>query len=129
MCSVRPNTLRGARHDWVELALSSAARGAVAGPANQIHVSTATAWEITTKYRIGKLPAADPVAADVAREIAAEGFAGLPVTVRHAQQAGAIPGPHKDPFDRMLITQALTEPMTLVSNEALFDVYGVARLW
>ncbi len=49
--------------------------------------------------------------------------------MRHAQQAGAIPDPHKDPFDRMLITQALTEPMTLVSNEALFDVYGVARLW
>ena len=120
---------RRARHDWVEPALSSAARNAIAGPANQIHVSAATAWEITTEHRIGKPPAAGPVAADVAREIAAEGFAGLPVTVRHAQQAGAIPGPHKDPFDRMLIAQALTEAMTLVSNEVLFDAYGVARLW
>lgn len=83
----------GARHDWVEPALSPAARNAIASPAKQIHVSAATAWEITTKYRIAKLPAAGLVAADVACEIVAEGFAELPVTVRHAQQAGAIPGP------------------------------------
>lgn len=110
-------------------ALSSVARDAIAEPANRAHVSAATAWEITTEYRIGKLPAAGLVAADVAREIAAEGFAELPVTVRHAQQAGAIPGPHKDPIDRLLIAQALVEAMTLVSNQALFDGYGLQRLW
>ena len=116
---------------WVadDPALSPTARDAVAAPASLVHVSAATAWEITTKYRIGKLPGAALVAADVAREIAAEGFAELPVTVRHAQHAGAIPGPHKDPFDRLLIAQALAEGMTLVSNEALFDGYAVARLW
>ena len=116
---------------WVadDPALSASARTAIAEPANQVHVSAATAWEITTRYRIGKLPAAGLVAADVAREIAAEGFAELAVTVRHAQHAGAIPGPHKDPFDRMLIAQALAEAMTLVSNESLFDGYGVARIW
>jgi PIN domain nuclease of toxin-antitoxin system len=116
---------------WVadDPALSASARTAIAEPANQVHVSAATAWEITTKYRIGRLPAAGLVAADAAREIAAEGFAELAVTVRHAQHAGAIPGPHKDPFDRILIAQALAEGMTLVSNEALFDGYGVARLW
>ena len=78
---------------------------------------------------IGKLPAASLVAADVAAEIAAEGFVELPVTVRHAQRAGAISGPHKDPFDRMLIAQSLEETLTLVSNETLFDGYGVTRLW
>jgi PIN domain nuclease of toxin-antitoxin system len=116
---------------WVadDPALSAQARDAIAEPANAVHVSAATAWEITTKYRIGKLPAAGLVAADVAAEIAAEGFVELPVTVRHAQHAGAIPGPHKDPFDRMLIAQALAESMALVSNEAVFDGYGVARLW
>ena len=65
----------------------------------------------------------------MAAEIAAEGFVELPVTVRHAQRAGAIPGPHKDPFDRMLIAQSLDESLTLVSNEALFDGFGVTRLW
>ena len=110
-------------------ALSSVARDAIAEPANWVHVGAATAWEITTEYRIGKLPAAGLVAADVAREIAAECFAELPVTVRHAQQAGAIPGPHKDPVDRMLIAQALVEAMTLVPNQALFEGYGLQRLW
>ena len=62
-------------------------------------------------------------------ELAAEGFAELPVTVRHAQHAGAIPGPHKDPFDRMLIAQALAEGMALVSNETLFDGFAVTRVW
>ena len=110
-------------------ALPVAARDAIAAPGTRVHVSAATAWEITTKYRIGKLPAASLVAADVAAEIAAEGFVELPVTVRHAQRAGAISGPHKDPFDRMLIAQSLDESLTLVSNETLFDGYGVTRLW
>ena len=110
-------------------ALPGAARDAIAEPATRVHVSAATAWEITTKYRIGKLAAAGLVAADVAAEIAAEGFVELPVTVRHAQRAGAIPGPHKDPFDRMLIAQSLDESLTLVSNETMFDGFGVTRLW
>ena len=116
---------------WIadDPALSSPARGAVADPANQIHVSAATAWEITTKYRIGKLPAAGLVAADVAREIAAEGFAELPVTVRHAQQAGAIPGPHKDPFDRMLISQAIALGLAIVTPDPLVGQYPVRIIW
>jgi PIN domain nuclease of toxin-antitoxin system len=110
-------------------ALTAAAREAIAEPATRVFVSAASAWEITTKYRIGKLSAAGQVAADVAAEVAAEGFVELPVTVRHAQRAGAIPGPHKDPFDRMLIAQALDENLTLISNETLFDGFGVTRLW
>lgn len=101
----------------------------MAAPANHVHVSAATAWEITAKCRLGKLPGAALVATAVAREIAAEGFLELPVTVRYAQHAGAIPASHKDPFDRLLIARALVEGMTLVSNEALFDGYAVARIW
>ena len=109
--------------------LSAAARDAVADPSARVHVSAASAWEIATKHRLGKLPGAAVVAADVAAEIAAEAFVALPVTVLHGQQAGALPGPHRDPFDRMLIAQALHEGMTLVSNETAFDAYGVTRLW
>lgn len=109
--------------------LSVVARAAVVDRSNHVHVSAATAWEITTKYRLGKLPGAVLVAADVAPQIVAEGFAELPVTVTHGQHAGALQVAHKDPFDRTLVAQALIEDMALVSNEALFDTYGVRRVW
>ena len=109
--------------------LSAAAESAIVNSANVVHVSAVTAWEITTKWRLGKLPGAALVAADVAREIAAEGFAELPVTVAHGQHAGALPGTHMDPFDRMLVAQALLEGRTLVSNEKALDPFGATRLW
>ena len=97
---------------------------------NTIYVSAASAWEITTKHRIGKLPpAADVIASDVLKAVQRQGFFELPVTVAHAARGGALPGSHKDPFDRMLIAQALAENMVLVSNETLFDAFGVQRLW
>lgn len=110
-------------------ALSSTARSAIADPANDIFVSAASAWEIATKHRIGKLPQAALLAADVAGFVSAEGFNELPVSIRHGQLAGDLPRIHKDPFDRMLIAQAVTADMTIVSNETLFGAYGVARLW
>ena len=96
---------------------------------NQVFVSAASAWEITTKYRIGKLPDARVVAEDVAGTIASEGFSELVVSVRHAQRAGNLAGHHLDPFDRMLIAQSMMDDLTLVSNERVFDIYGVPRLW
>lgn len=109
--------------------LSTVAKDAIRDPDSVIFVSAATAWEITTKFRLGKLPGVTLIAADVAAQIAAEGFGELAVTVEHGQHAGTLPGPHKDPFDRMLIAQALLEDLTLVSNETLFDAYGVRRVW
>lgn len=110
-------------------ALSRAARVAIADEANEIFVSAASAWEITTKHRIGRLPGASAILPDLDRTIADQGFAGLPISVRHAQIAGALPGPHRDPFDRMLVAQAMLETLTLISNEHPFDAYGVSRLW
>ena len=69
------------------------------------------------------------MATNIASAIADEGFTELPVTVAHAQRAGALPGPLRDPFDRMLIAQSIVEGMPLVSNERRFDRYGVTRLW
>ncbi len=109
--------------------LSRSARSAIATEAVEVFISAASAWEIATKYRIGKLPEARPVADDVAASVASEGFSELTVTMRHAQRAGDLVGHHRDPFDRMLIAQALLEGMTLVSNERAFDAYGVKRLW
>ena len=92
-------------------------------------VSAASAWEITTKHRLGKLPGADQIAHDVAGAIASEGFQELPITVDEAARAGSLPGPYRDPFDRILISQALSRSLVLVSIESLFDSYGVRRIW
>ena len=97
--------------------------------ANVILVSAASAWEITTKDRLGKLPGATEVAANVARCISAQQFESLDITVLHAQRAGRLPGPHRDPFDRMLAAQAQLEDLPIVSNDDIFDDYGVTRIW
>ena len=110
-------------------ALSVEARKAIADEWNGVFVSAATAWEIATKHRIGKLSIAAKLIADLDGSIASEGFIGLPISVRHGQTAGALPGPHHDPFDRMLIAQAILEDLVLVSNKRSFDAYGVARMW
>ena len=109
--------------------LSPVARAAIADGASQILVSAASAWEITTKHRLGKLPGAEDVARDVSGCVAAQGFEELPISLRDAERAGRLPGPHRDPFDRMLIAQALRADLELVSNETMFDPYGVRRLW
>jgi PIN domain nuclease of toxin-antitoxin system len=109
--------------------LTRRARAAINDEHNVILVSAASAWEITTKSRLGKLPGAEAVAADVVGAVAAQGFSSLDITMLHAQRAGRLPGAHRDPFDRMLIAQAQLDDLAIVSNETAFDVYGVARLW
>jgi PIN domain nuclease of toxin-antitoxin system len=96
---------------------------------HDIFVSAASAWEITTKYRIGKLPSAAAIVADLDNAVVSQGFIRLPISVRHGQVAGALPGPHRDPFDRMLVAQAMLENLVLVSNERPLDAYGIRRLW
>ena len=109
--------------------LPGEARHAIADETNEVLVSAASAWEITTKHRLGRLPEADPIADDFAGVIASQGFGALSITVEDASRAGALPGPHRDPFDRMLIAQALSRNLVLVSTETLFDRYGIRRLW
>lgn len=109
--------------------LSTAARQAIENPANEVLVSAASAFEIATKFRLGKLPGAAAIAADIAGCIADQGFEQLSISVRDGERAGGLAGIHRDPFDRMLIAQAISENLVLVSNETLFDHYGVRRLW
>lgn len=109
--------------------LSRIARAGIADNDDEVFISAVSAWEISTKYRIGKLPAAGIFAADVAGAAASQGFDELPINLQHGQLAGSLPGPHRDPFDRMLAAQALLADLVLVSNETAFDRYGVRRLW
>jgi PIN domain nuclease of toxin-antitoxin system len=109
--------------------LSSIARSAIEDEGNEVFVSAASAWEVATKHRLGKLPGAGPLAVDFAREVRAQGFIPLPITLEHGQVAGSLGGDHRDPFDRMLVAQAREEKMGLVSIETLFDGFGVTRVW
>jgi len=112
-----------------EPALTKAARAIIADTNNLILVSAASAWEIATKVRLGKLPTATDLAADFAGQVEREGFQMLAISWDHAIRAGLLPGPHRDPFDRMLIAQAQADNIPILSNEALFDTYGVRRVW
>ena len=109
--------------------LSLKARRAIASDSNSILVSAVSAWEITTKARLGKLPGATDVAADVAACVASQGFLSLDITMLHAQRAGRLLGAHRDPFDRMLIAQSQIEDVPLVSDDEAFDDFDVRRHW
>jgi|ERR1700676_159164 PIN domain nuclease of toxin-antitoxin system len=95
----------------------------------QVFVSAASAWEIAIKHKAGKLEAAGGLIARFQSIIEAENFLELPISVRHALEAGLLKGSHKDPFDRVLIAQARAEGVAVVSTDECFDDYGVSRLW
>ena len=109
--------------------LAETARRAVSIEENDIMVSAVSAWEIATKHRLGKLPEADALAGNMRAAIAGQGFEELPISVADAERAGRLAGDHRDPFDRMLVAQALAHDLVLVSNEDVFDRFGVHRLW
>jgi PIN domain nuclease of toxin-antitoxin system len=109
--------------------LSVKARLALTDAANEPVVSAASAFEITTKYRLGKLPEAHRLMPDFERAIAELDCTMLGITVAHAAHAGMLQFKHGDPFDRLLIAQSMLEGIPLVSNETLFDGFGITRLW
>ena len=109
--------------------LSVPARRTIADESNAILVSAASAWEIATKFRLGRLEARGAVALDLAGAVASQGFEELAISVADAERAGRLPGPHRDPFDRMLIAQALSRDLVIVSIDTAFDPYGVNRHW
>jgi PIN domain nuclease of toxin-antitoxin system len=95
----------------------------------RIFVSAVSAWEIATKVRVGKLANTPSLLEDFEAKLSEQGFVGLPITIAQAVLAGTFPHPHKDPFDRILAAQALTEQMTLLSADTQLDVFGVQRRW
>ena len=109
--------------------LSRRARSAIADEDNVIHVSAASAWEISTKHRLGRLPQVGPLLTELPEHIAGQGFSTLDITVDHGVRAGSLGGAHRDPFDRMLAAQAQAERLTLVSNDEVFETFGVTRFW
>lgn len=105
--------------------LSPAARDAIADPNNEPLVSAASVWEIAIKRSLGKLTAPD----DLPDRIADEGFAWLPIGAQHAWTVRHLPMHHADPFDRVLVAQAVVEGVPIVTTDARFAEYGVDVRW
>lgn len=110
-------------------ALPTQTEALIDDPSNTVLVSAASAWEVCTKVRIGKLPTGRSLCDDFIGYLARYHFTPLPISVEHGRLAGRLPGPHKDPFDRMLAAQALVEGVPLVTNDPAFSGFGVAVVW
>lgn len=109
--------------------LSEKAGETIKNPAHEMLVSSASAWEISTKFRLGKLPHAAALVRDFPALLRKGRLEVLPISVEHALEAGGLPGPHRDPIDRMLIAQARLEDIPLISSDPVFRDFPVSVVW
>ena len=110
-------------------ALSPRVRDLISDETNEFLVSAASAWEIATKYRLGKLDIGRDAVARFDELVTLDGFRHLPVSYLHALRAGGLLSEHRDPFDRMLAAQSLIEGVPLVTRDSAFDALGTATVW
>ena len=109
--------------------LSSNARSLIADPANDPLVSPASYWEIAIKISLGKYTLTEDFAEFMESQLAENDLTVLPITVAHAAVVATLPFHHRDPFDRLLIAQAMVESVPVMSGDPAFDLYPVARMW
>jgi len=109
--------------------LSKTALALITDPANHKLVSIASCWEIAVKIRVGKLTLGEPSGTYLAREIPKNNLDLLPISLDHATAVESLPLHHRDPFDRLLVVQAISDGLTIVSADAVFDAYGIQRIW
>lgn len=110
--------------------LGRKARKIIENPASRLMVSAASAWEISTKHRLGKLPEADALLGAYSKHLDRLGANRLPVSEEHALLAGRLEWNHRDPFDRMLAAQAMVESLIIITGDPTFgDCRGVLTLW
>lgn len=117
---------------WATLApsdLSSEARRMIADESNVILVSAASAWEIASKVRLGKLPGAEKLERDFIEVMEATSYVLLAIDAESALRAGRLVAEHRDPFDRMIAAQALAQDIAILSPDPQFDQFGVRRIW
>ena len=109
--------------------LSATARTLMEPAENVLLLSPASHWEIAIKLSTGKLTLAEPFRVLIPREIILNGFQILGIEVEHSAVVATLPYHHRDPFDRMLISQAQVEGIPIISVDTQFDAYGITRLW
>ncbi len=104
--------------------LADKAKAAIADPRSAVFVSAASAWEVAIKQALGKLDAPS----DLERQLQVNRFEPLSITISHAYSAGTLPRHHDDPFDRMLVAQAMTERLTIVTRDPRLAPYDISTL-
>ena len=109
--------------------LSDTARAVISDAGNECFLSVASCWEMAIKSSLGKLRLARPVERFVEDLVTENGFRLLAIDLRHAAKVETLPFHHRDPFDRLLIAQAISEKLTVVSADSMFSNYDVTRLW
>ena len=109
--------------------LSKRALALLKDPQNTFLVSAASAWEVATKFRIGRFPKGNRVIDEWEKRLLEDGFQELPIGVRHALKAGTLPGEHRDPFDRMIAAQALLASIPVVTSDPEIAGLGAEILW
>jgi PIN domain nuclease of toxin-antitoxin system len=109
--------------------LSDTARALIEDAANERFLSVASLWEMAIKVSIGKLSLSSTFDVLIPQQLSLNGIALLNIEVAHAAIVATLPFHHRDPFDRLLIAQAMVEKMPVVSIDAAFDTYGITRLW
>ena len=114
---------------WDDSRLSGPAKSLIEDANNRKVVSIASCWEIAIKVGLRKLDLGEPSRSFLSREIARNNFELLPISLDHATMVEGLVAHHRDPFDRLLVVQAMAEGLSLVSADAVFDQYGVSRLW
>jgi PIN domain nuclease of toxin-antitoxin system len=116
---------------WVDgdRRLTKRARSAIGAARNSCFVSVASAWEMAIKVSIGKLRLRTPVVRYLQGQLASNGFELLPIALTHIHSVEMLPHHHGDPFDRLLVAQALEEGLALVSSDPVFDGYQLKVIW
>ncbi|MGH9585377.1 MAG: type II toxin-antitoxin system VapC family toxin [Acidobacteriaceae bacterium] len=109
--------------------LSQTASRAIKSDANNVCVSAASAWEIATKVRIGKMAGAERIEKEFLELMERSGYALLSIHTNHALRAGRLAGDHRDPFDRMIAAQAIAEDIPVISKDSKLDIFGIHRIW
>lgn len=109
--------------------LGREAASVIADERNTIFISAASAWEISTKVRLGKLPIAELLEGNFMEAARIAGYSLLSIDVETALRAGRLPGKHRDPFDRMIAAQALAMDIPVISSDARLEEFGVRRIW
>lgn len=110
--------------------LSTTAREVIEDASVELLVSAASAWEIATKHRLGKLPDAAPIVLSYSRNLDRLGAHEVPIESRHALAAGGLEWSHRDPFDRMLAAQSILDGFPLVTSDRSFETLGgMHRVW
>jgi PIN domain nuclease of toxin-antitoxin system len=116
---------------WVDNSpkLSKKAGKIIADLDNACYFSLVSSWEIAIKCSIGKLELTIPLREYIPQHMAVNAFKQLPISFQHVSRVETLPLHHRDPFDRLLAAQAMTEKLVIVSADESFDLYGVQRVW